>query len=126
MSFPHAARHVLPFVALFLLLQRFRFLLLLVFELLLPLAQLVCVLLTLVLVRVGDLIQVYVFARHEALDLPSQNFLDARKAEEKEGVGNLPDVQLAEGKDERELVFLVVAQEAHEGVLRLVHQVFVF
>ena len=62
-----------------------------------------------ILVRVGNLAQIYVLPSHEALDLSPQNFLDARESEEKEGVGNLADIQLAESEDERELMLLVVS-----------------
>ena len=99
---------------------------LLVFELLLAFGQFIGELLTLIFVGVLDRAQVDVFSSLETFDLASENFLDAGKSEEKEGVGYLTDVQLAEGKDEGELVFLVVAKEAHESILRLVHQVFVF
>jgi len=63
--------------------------------------------------------------RHKVSDWPSQDFFDAREAEQEEGVSHLADVEGVEGKDELQLVLLVVADVTHEGVLRLVYQIFV-
>ena len=58
-------------------------------------------LLTLIFVRVFDLVEIDVLAGLKAFDLASKNFFDSWKTEEKEGVGDLSYVQEGEGKDER-------------------------
>ena len=113
----HTCRLRFQLLALFLIEDDLLLELLLGFELFLTFLETLLELLPLVLVAVGHCGQVDVVSSHEIAHGLTSDLFDPRKPEKEERVGDVADAQRVECKDELQLMLLVVANEAHEGVL---------
>lgn len=113
----------------YLLISELLFLLLLFFhlplQLLFALDRDLLLLFPFVAVFVGNTVNVDVVVWGEASCWLAEDLSYSGQLEQEEGVADVADVKQGEAEDEGQLVLLVVSDEAHEGVLALVHQVLV-
>ena len=77
--------------------------------------------LTLIGVTIVDLSKIDVISRHKIPHRFTKYLFDSRKFKEEERVGDLSNAEGIECEYELKLVFLVVADETHKGILRLVN-----